>query len=121
MSKRRYRAIKAYENEQFLKSADARLLRILSEYLEPESRFRALDLKDTIVVFGSARIRSREQAEAELKEARAAGGDVARAERTLEMSRYYEATRALAYRLTEWSKGLEGHDRRFCICSGVVV
>jgi uncharacterized protein (TIGR00730 family) len=34
------------------------------------------------------------------------------------MSQYYEATRELAYRLTEWSKSLEGRERRFVICSG---
>ncbi len=33
------------------------------------------------------------------------------------MSRYYEETRELARRLTEWSKGLEG-GRRFVICTG---
>ena len=34
------------------------------------------------------------------------------------MSRYYEDTRELAYRLTEWSKSLQDSDRRFVICTG---
>src|SRR3546814_20761412 len=34
------------------------------------------------------------------------------------MSRYYEATRELARRLTEWSKSLPEDDRRFVVCSG---
>src|SRR3546814_10113084 len=34
------------------------------------------------------------------------------------MSRYYEATRELARRLTEWSKSLPEYDRRFVVCSG---
>src|SRR3546814_11129999 len=34
------------------------------------------------------------------------------------MSRYYEATRELARRLTEWSKRLPEDDRRFVVCSG---
>ena len=41
-----------------------------------------------------------------------------RAEYDLRMSEYYEATRDLAGRLTEWSKGLEGTDRRFVVCNG---
>ncbi len=118
MSDSRYRAVKAYKNEQFLSSKDARALRILAEYMEPDSRFNALDVKDTIVFFGSARIPSREVAEEALETVKAEGGDLERAEMNLHMSRYYEATRELAARLTEWSKGLEGHDRRFVVCSG---
>ena len=34
------------------------------------------------------------------------------------MSRYYEDTRELAFRLTEWSKALEDKGRRFVVCSG---
>jgi len=37
---------------------------------------------------------------------------------SLEMSKYYEATRELARRLTLWSKELEGGERRFVVCSG---
>ena len=72
MTESRYRAIKAYKNQQFLASPDARALRILAEYLEPESRFRELDVKDTIVFFGSARLKPQDVAEAGLAEARAA-------------------------------------------------
>ena len=118
MTESRYRAVKAYENQEFLGSKDARPLRILSEYLEPESRFEELRVRDTIVVFGSARILSREVATEQLAKARADGGDVERAEMRLLMSRYYEDTRELARRLTLWSKGLAGTDRRFVICSG---
>ncbi|NIA68872.1 LOG family protein [Pelagibius litoralis] len=109
---------KAYRNLDFLESASARALRILSEYIEPNSRFTHYKIDDTIIFFGSARILSREEAEAGLKAVKAEGGDVAQAERKLEMSRYYEDTRELARRLTEWSKGLEQEDRRFVVCSG---
>jgi len=118
MSDSRFRSVKAYKNQAFLNSRSARPLRLLAEYLEPESRLRELQIKDTIVVFGSARIPSREQAEQELTEAKQSGGDLKRAEQRLHMSRYYEATRELAHRLTDWSKALEGTDRRFVICSG---
>ena len=118
MTESRFRAVKAYKNDTFLSSPDARMLRIVAEYLEPESRFQELRVKDTIVFFGSARIPSRELATAELEAARKSGGDLAQAELRLEMSRYYEDARRLAYRLTQWSKSLEGTDRRFVICSG---
>lgn len=118
MSESRFQAIKAYKNLAFLNSKHARGLRILAEYIEPQSRFEELAVRDTIVVFGSARIPPRDQAQAELEEIRAAGGDLERAERRLAMSRYYEDTRELCKRLTNWSKELEGTDRRFVICSG---
>jgi len=118
MDERRFRAVKAYKNEAFLNSQAARSLRILSEYLEPESRFEELRIRDTIVVFGSSRILSRAEAEKRLAEAERTGKDLALVRRQLELSRYYEETRELAARLTTWSKGLSGTDRRFVICSG---
>jgi uncharacterized protein (TIGR00730 family) len=83
---------KAYSDEEFLNSKDARALRILAEYLEPRSRFEKNGVEDTIVFFGSARFK--------------------------EGSRWYEAARQLAFRLTEWSKALPSQDRRFVVCSG---
>lgn len=110
--------VKAYSNEAFLDSREARPLRILSEYLEPENRFEDLDVSDTIVFFGSARVVSRKEAETALAAARKKGRGVAEAERKLAMSRYYEESRELAGRLTEWSKHLEGSRRRFVVCTG---
>mgnify|MGYP003630520164 FL=1 len=118
MSLSRYRAAKAYKNDEFLGSPDARILRIMSEYLEPKTRFEEFDIKDTIVIFGSARFKSADDAAKALEEAKANGGDVAKAENDVKMSRYYEETRELSRRLTEWSKALEGKARRFVICSG---
>lgn len=121
MTESRFRAVKAYKNETFLSSPDSRPLRILAEYLEPQSRFEELRVRDTIVFFGSARIPSREVAQRELEAARAAGAaesDLERPRMRLKMSRYYEDTRELARRLTLWSKGLAGTERRFVVCSG---
>jgi len=118
MPERRYEPVKAYKNLGFLGSSDARVIRILAEYIEPQARFRDLSVRDTIVIFGSARFLPRDEAEKQLAEARAAGGDVQRAERMVKTSRFYEATRELSARLTEWSKSLEGTERRFVICSG---
>lgn len=109
---------KAYRNLAFLESRPARPLRILAEYLHPESRFEALGISDTIVFFGSSRTLSREEAIARLETARRDGGDVAAAEQALAMSRYYEDCRELARRLTEWSKTLGEKKRRFVVCTG---
>jgi uncharacterized protein (TIGR00730 family) len=113
------RTPKAYRNQAFLNSKDARELRILAEYLEPKARFDRLRVDDTIVFMGSARTRSREQAEEALHKAEAGEGDAEHARMELRMSAYYEAARELAYRLTQWSKGLDPQgERRFVVCTG---
>jgi hypothetical protein len=109
---------KAFENEKFLHSRTGRPIRILSEHLEPEARFEQFGVSDTIVFFGSARFCSHDDASTQLDAARKAGGDVKAAENRLAMSRYYEAARQLANRLTHWSKNLEGGSRRFVVCTG---
>ncbi len=68
-TKQFHRQIKAYENMRFLESKDARALRILAEYLEPLARFKRYGVRDTIVFMGSARLVSRQMAEAALAEA----------------------------------------------------
>jgi len=118
MTERRRHSVKAYNNETFLNSRDARALRILAEYIEPESRFNHYRIDDTIVFMGSARTISREQAEQELADVERDGGDVARAKMRLNESQYYEASRDLARRLTEWSKQLDPEERRFVVCTG---
>ena len=99
---------KAYGNQRFLNSPDARPLRIMAEYMEPAARFRRYKVDDTIVFFGSARTPSQESVDqGEVKD-----------EKKKAMARYYEASRELARLLTEWSKNLDDDDRRFVICSG---
>ena len=49
----------AYLMPEFLASEEARPIRILAEYFEPLRRFRAQNIQDTVVFFGSARTRSR--------------------------------------------------------------
>jgi uncharacterized protein (TIGR00730 family) len=109
----------AYRNQHFVNSKDARPLRILAEYLEPKARFERLRVDDTIVFMGSARTLSREQAEALVRKAEGGEGDLERARMELRMSAYYEAARALAFRLTQWSKDLDPTgERRFVVCTG---
>ena len=118
--------VKAYKNPDFIDSREARILRIMAEYLETEKRMREAGIEDTVVFFGSARIPSREDAEKSLaalqKEKKATKKDITRAERAVEMSRYYEAARELAFRLTQWAKELavEKTDpqQRFAVVTG---
>jgi uncharacterized protein (TIGR00730 family) len=112
----------AYLIPEFLASDEARPLRILSEYLEPLRRFREQHIQDTVVFFGSARTRSREAADRALADLRGVGSAdqaaLARAERALSWSRYYEEARELARRLTTWSLALDSPHHRFVVCSG---
>jgi len=85
----------AYLNDQFLNSPDARALRILSEFLEPLAHFRREKIRDTVVFFGSARIREEGP-----------------------MSRYYQDARTLARMLAEWAGQFDHNQHRFVICSG---
>ena len=114
---------KAYKNLDFLNSKAARTIRILCEYEEPKARFEAEGVENTIVMFGSARIRSEAEATQVLEDAKAALADgsgdqeaVETAEKRLRLARYYEMSVELARRLTEWSEGRDGPD--YHICSG---
>jgi len=117
-----------YLNAEFLKSQEARLIRILSEYIEPAARLRRHRIRDTIVFFGSARSMSPEIAAAELdlvREETKHTGELtpemrerlARAEQSIKLARYYNDAMELARRITEWSKSLTSH-HHFIVCSG---
>jgi uncharacterized protein (TIGR00730 family) len=84
----------AYRDPSFVDGDDARPLRILAEYLQPLARFRDERVQDTIVFFGSAR----------LKESGPLG-------------RYYADARELARQITAWSLSLS-EPHRFVVCSG---
>jgi uncharacterized protein (TIGR00730 family) len=117
----------AYEDRLFMESLGARPLRILAEYLDPLGRLRRGKVGDTIVMFGSARIYSRETAEGKLREVeRRAHGrrtgewrlKLQAARSIVKMSRYYEDARQLSRRITEWAMTLGPDPRRFVVCSG---
>jgi uncharacterized protein (TIGR00730 family) len=118
LAQKKEHGTKAYLNQRFIESREARGLRILAEYVEPLARFRRFRVDDTIVFMGSARLKSEEAAAAALAEAEKKGEGVAAARAALELSIYYEAARTLAHRLTDWSKGLENEEHRFVVCTG---
>ena len=116
----------AYLDRSFLESDDARPIRILAEYLEPLRRFKAQNIQDTVVFFGSARIHSREAAEKALERLTRKAGQVdaahealvRRGRKAVEWSRYYEESRQLAKLLTAWALSLQAPHHRFVVCSG---
>ncbi len=120
---------KAYRDQEFLNSPDARTIRMLTEFLEPFRRFRKNKVRDTIVFFGSSRIKTRKSVLAQLREVkkqiREARGrrkinleqQLATVLIDLEMSKYYDDCVELARLLTEWSKSLDSV-QRFIVCSG---
>jgi uncharacterized protein (TIGR00730 family) len=85
----------AYKDPEFIDSDEARPLRILAEYIEPYSTFCRERIRDTIVFFGSARLRE--------------DGP---------LRHYYAAARDLARRVTEWSKTLPHGSQQFIVCTG---
>lgn len=89
------RPLLAYRDPGFLDSDEARPLRILSEYLHPLRAFRQHHVLDTIVFFGSARIRE--------------DGPMA--------SVYVEA-RELARLVTEWSMEPNSPAHNCLVCTG---
>jgi uncharacterized protein (TIGR00730 family) len=88
---------KAYKDLDFLNSTDARSIRILSEYLEPLSRFKKLKVNNTILFFGSARMSPNNETP---------------------LSKYYQEAEELAYRLTKWTAKLTPEEKHFVICTG---
>ena len=88
-------AVLAYEDPNFLDSEDGRPVRILAEYLGPLQRFRQASIHDTIVFFGSARLR--------------ADGP---------LGRYYQQAHELARLITLWSKSLSTPAHRYVVCTG---
>jgi len=117
---------KAYEDSDFLYSSDGRSVRILTEFLQPRSKFRKHKIMDTIVFFGSARLVSKRDALKEYNKIKSLNpkstenftARLREAQRLVNMSRYYEDAVELSRRLTEWSMNLETMANRFIICTG---
>jgi uncharacterized protein (TIGR00730 family) len=136
------RAPLAYENHAFLDSPDGRPIRIISEFLEPLARLRREKIQDTVVFFGSARFRGKDEADHELellentgstqpapseeqpaKPTAIASGEATELQRkravaAVEMARYYEDARRLAALLTRWATTIPSHRHRFVVTSG---
>jgi hypothetical protein len=87
----------AFEDKEFLTSREARTIRILSEYIDPETKFKKHGIKNTVVFFGSARIHPGKETK---------------------MSKYYWAAEEFAFALANYSKELRKEGNDFFICTG---
>ena len=81
-----------YNDRKFLGSMSGRPLRILAEYLGPLSDFERNNVKDTVVFFGSARLK--------------------------EDNKYYKQAQNLAMKITKWNLEKFSDNNRFIITSG---
>jgi len=88
----------AYKNPEFLSSDEARSLRILSEYLEPLSRLDKYKINNTVLFFGSSRVKNDEKKHP--------------------LAKYYKEAEELAYHLAKWAIKLKQKGKNFVICTG---
>ncbi len=116
----------AEEDVDLLASDDMRPLRLQLEMIKPEHELRIHGIRSTVVVFGSARIPSPEQAQAQLdrvqRDASAAPGEpgaaanFSLATRQLAQSEHYEQARRFAHLI---SSRFQQEDRRdFVVVTG---
>jgi len=85
----------AYLDADFLRSDDARPVRIMAEYLGPLSVFDRHHVQDTVIFMGSARVTE-----------------------SSDQGRYYNEARELARELTTWAKTVPHRGQRFLVCTG---
>jgi uncharacterized protein (TIGR00730 family) len=92
--------VAAFDDPEFMHSREARVIRIMSEYLEPEKRFSDMNITHTVVFFGSARIDPDER-------------------EPNRMSHYYLEAAEFAFSLANLSKEIENETGSpFYICTG---
>lgn len=87
----------SYKDPDFMGCREARVIRILSEYIDPERRFHQNNINHTVVFFGSARIKP---------------------DKEDKMSKYYWAAEELAFKIADWSKNNTNPENKTYICTG---
>ena len=89
---------KAYKNLNFLNSRDARVIRILSEYLEPLSRLNTQKVNNTVLFLGSSMVNPEHKDSPLVK--------------------YYWEAEELAFQLAQWAIKLKPKGKNFVITTG---
>jgi len=109
----------AFADPEFLTRRETRGIRIQLELLKPDLDQSQMGIENTVVIFGSARFTSLDQAQDNLKSAEL-GGDVntiRRAKAIVKNSVYYDQARELGRLISEESKALAPKDRLY-VCTG---
>lgn len=117
----------AFEDIDFLHRDELRPVRLMLELLKPELLMQEEGVRSTIVVYGSARVPSPEDAEDFLREAEAAvetdpdcataERELARARRRVERLHYYQEARRFGELVSNECREL-GHENEFVITTG---
>lgn len=102
-----------YNDKPFCDSAEARPLRILSEYIGPLQRLDQFNIHHTIVFFGSARIASPEMMQNPPK-----GNHFLACKEAKKAAVYYEKARELAFKITKWTHEIPEASRPYLITGG---
>lgn len=118
--------MKAYQDFDFMSRKDLRAVRLQLELLKPETILREHKIRSTIVVFGSARVLSPEEARRRLQSAQEALSEAPRdvelkrrvveAEKKVELSKWYEEARRFAAILSKAQQA--GQDLEYVIVTG---
>ena len=109
----------AFADPEFLLRRETRGIRLQLEMLKPDLEQQAQGVTSTVVVFGSARFPSPEEAQTRLAEARRSGDAqaLALAERGVRNARYYDQARLFSRLVAEENARLP-HAQRLYICTG---
>ena len=109
----------AFADPEFLLRRETRGIRFQLEMLKPDLEQARHGIENTVVVFGSARFRSQEEADALLAAAEAGGDEttIARARTMARNARYYEQAREFGQLVARYSADKPDADKLF-ICTG---
>jgi uncharacterized protein (TIGR00730 family) len=109
----------AFADPEFLLRRETRGIRFQLELLKPDLEQQAHGIENTIVVFGSARLRDSETSAQLVKSAEASGDEavIRRARALARNAHYYEKARAFGGLVAQYSAGKEPRDMLF-VCTG---
>ncbi|MEG0921435.1 MAG: TIGR00730 family Rossman fold protein [Comamonas sp.] len=109
----------AFADPEFLSRRETRSIRFQLEMLKPDLELSAQGIENTVVVFGSARFLSPEEAAQKLETAKSQGDAkaIVVAQRAVNNSRYYDAARRFARLVAKFSETQALKDRLY-ICTG---
>ncbi len=108
-AKKGHTTVKAYKNSDFMMSAEARTIRMLCEYVEPQTRLALHGVSRAIIFWGSARIRPLQKGTVPFSKG---------AKRGLSPPDYFKLATDLAERLARWTVTAHDPADRFFFCCG---
>ncbi|MEY2994689.1 MAG: hypothetical protein RL357_1624 [Pseudomonadota bacterium] len=110
----------AFNDTEFMMRREVRGIRLQLELLKPDLAQESAGIKHTVVVFGSARFRSQEEADAALVQARLSqdAASIRKAERLVSNAHYYESARRFAQLVCSYNQRCDQPEHHLHICTG---